>query len=112
MRALLAHHGRVSLLATLLILPLLHGAGAHLAAGPVDGPGVRAPLDGTDGHASDEPCALCVASRTTGERAVGPSDAPRPPAAAAAHLHSPFEPVTGLARSRPDAARAPPQHSA
>jgi hypothetical protein len=108
-----SRHGRVSLLAILLLIPLVHGAGAHLTAVGDGATQVSAATTGIAGHAVDEPCALCVATRTAGERSVSSA-----PAALGVRAPRQTMPRTdeasrpSLTRARPDSPRAPPHLSA
>lgn len=102
------HHGRATLLALLLLVPLVHGAGAHLSDLAAHDFQIDAPAPEAGGHGVDEACALCVAGR-------GAIDTDRTPAWRApiivaeqprARLDKALPAPTD--RSRPDSPRAPP----
>lgn len=106
------HQRRATLLALLLLAPLVHGAGAHLAEMAAGGLGVAAPVHDADPHASDEPCELCLAGRGSLDRLTVAAWS-TPVVAPAEAQHGPH----GLLRAspdrvRPDAPRAPPALSA
>jgi hypothetical protein len=113
MHGLRSRHGRVSLLATLLLIPLLHGAGAHLTAAGDRATQLSAATTGLAGHAVDEPCALCVTARTAGERIVASAPVALAARATLRAMPRPDEAAgPPLPRARPDSPRAPPHPSA
>jgi hypothetical protein len=108
MTGLHVHRLRAAFLAITLLLPLLHGVGAHLARPAAAATGVSTPSDTGVPDAADEVCTLCVAGRT----ASGQATTSLPPAPVFTGVYrigrAAHQPVATAYYARPDAPRGPP----